>query len=209
MLSKISIGLSALLSVAVVYLLIKTNDNAKPSVSTDAPVASAFAGDSAPRPSVLAYVNGDTLNAKYKFILEKSAQLEDKMKVADERVKKEYMARQKEWDELMAYAKSKTLPPDEEKWTQQRLMQLQAEIEEIQQKETGHIAKKEEELQKELQSRVSKFLDSYAKEKGIDYVFNYQNSIQLILYGSGAYDITNEVVTRLNEEYENEKKEKK
>lgn len=209
MLSKISLALSILLTIAVIYLFVNRGTNAKQTAGDEIEVAPAFSGDSAPRSSVVAFVNGDTLNAKYKFITEKSAQLEDKMKIADERVKKEYMSRQKEWDELMAYAQSKPLPPDEERVVQQRLMTLQSEIEDIQKREAGSLAKKEEELQNELQKRVGDFLKSYAKQRGIDYVFNKQSGLEIILYGSNAYDITNEVVAALNEEYEKEKLVKK
>jgi len=209
MLSKISLALSVILTVAVVYLFMNQRGSSKQIEGTEIQIAPAFSGDSAPKSSVVAYVNGDTLNANYKYITDKSSQLEDKMKIADERVKKEYMERQKEWDQLMAYGQSKQLPLEEERVVQQRLMALQSEIEEIQKRETNTLAKKEEELQKDLQKRVEGFLDSYAKQRGIDYVFNYQSEIKLILYGSNAYDITSEVVAALNEEYEKEKSAKK
>ena len=109
----------------------------------------------------------------------------------------------------MQYAQSKQLPDDEAATIESRLQQLQVEMEQIQAKESNAVMEKEAEMQKELQERVQKYLDAYAKQKGIDFVVNYQPNTQFILYGNGAYDVTNDVLKGLNEEYLKEKGEQK
>jgi outer membrane protein len=124
-------------------------------------------------------------------------------------VRKEYQKRQAEVQDLMQYAQSKQLPDDEAATIESRLQQLQVEMEQIQAKESNAVMEKEAEMQKELQGRVQKYLDAYAKQKGIDFVVNYQPTTQFILYGNGAYDVTNDVLKGLNEEYLKEKGEQK
>jgi outer membrane protein len=124
-------------------------------------------------------------------------------------VRKEYQKRQAEVQDLMQYAQSKQLPDDEAATIESRLQQLQVEMEQIQTKESNAVMEKEAEMQKELQGRVQKYLDAYAKQKGIDFVVNYQPTTQFILYGNGAYDVTNDVLKGLNEEYLKEKGEQK
>jgi outer membrane protein len=208
---KISIGFNVVLALAVAYLFItlpRRDEKKEFSGADTVKVATAFSDTSETRPPVVAYVNGDSINGKYAFIVEKTAALEAGMKTADRKVRGEYEKRQREAEELMQYAQSKELPDDEKMVIQQRMSELEQEMAAIEEQETGALMKKEEELQKELQKRVNAFLTVFSKEKGIDYVINYQEGVQLVLYGNTAYDITGEVIAGLNEEYEKEKTEK-
>ncbi len=207
MLAKISLGLSVLLSIAVVYLLLNRNSASTASPNELPTIAPALTTEGGPRPTVLAYLNGDSLNEKYKFITEKSKILESKYKSADRKVSDEYKKREKDAKDLMDYYQQNPNMSDQDKYDiQQKLAELESEMQDIQQKATGGLAKDEENLQKELLERVHKYLEAYSKAHGIDYVMNYQGSINLVLYGNAAYDITSDVIRGLNEEYEAEKK---
>lgn len=210
MLSKISLGINVLLVAAVVYLFVKTSSSggSEAASSVSLPANSEFSSPEGPRAPILAYINGDSLNANYTFITERSKALEQKYRAADERVRREYERRQREVQELVMYAQSKQLPDDEARVVEERLTRLQMEMENIQQQESQAVMEKEAEMQKELMQRVQKFLQGYTKEKGIDYVVNYQSTTQFILYGNEAYDITADVVNGLNAEYEKEKTKK-
>ena len=103
MLAKISLGLSALLSIAVVYLLLNRNAPATTTPNEVPSIAPALTTEGGPRATVLAYLNGDSLNEKYKFITEKSKILESKYKSADRKVSDEYKKREKDAKDLMDY----------------------------------------------------------------------------------------------------------
>jgi outer membrane protein len=207
MLAKISLGLSALLTIAVVYLLMNSKSTPGSTASETPTIAPALTTEGGPRPVVLAYVNGDSLNEKYKFITEKSKSLESKYKSADRKVSDEYKKREKDAKDLMDYYQKNQNMSDQDKYDiQQKLAELEQEMQVIQENATGGLAKEEEKLQKDLLERVHKYLETYSKAHGIDYVMNYQGSINLMLYGNGAYDITTDVIKGLNEEYEAEKK---
>lgn len=213
MLSKLSLVINALLIVAVGYLFLRKPVQAPlvdSSTGAEVKIAEAFSGQEGARPVVLAYINGDTINNNYAFIKEKQGQLETKLKNADSKYLKEYETRQRKADELMRYAQEHpNLSPSEQAAIQNEVMQMEQEMAKIEKDEFGAVQKQRDAMDKELHSRVQKFLVKYAKEKGIDYVVNYQEGLKYILYGSPAYDITSEVLAGLNAEYALEKEIKK
>lgn len=213
MLSKISLAISVVALAVAGYLFFKKPQSSPlidASTGAEVKVAEAFSGEEGPRPVVLAYINGDTLNERYAFIVEKSEQLESKMKAAEAKVQKEYVARQSELERLMKYAETNpNMSASEQNAIRGDIARMENEMAQIQEREMGALQKKEAELQKELQKRVSDYLTIYAKQKGIDYVINHQSALQLVLYGSPAYDITSEVLAGLNAEYAKEKESKK
>lgn len=205
MLSKISLGINALLIIAVVVLFMRTS---KSNMATSAPELlpenSAFTSPDGPKGAVMAYVNGDSLNAKYKFIVDKSKVLEQKYKQAELNVQKEYNARKVEVDQLMQHAQSGNMRDEEAPFVEEKLLKLQGEMQQIEQQASKAVMEREAELQNELMERVNVFMDNYAKSKGIDYIVNYQPTTNFILYGNNAYDVTSEVIALLNAEYEKE-----
>lgn len=211
MLSKISIAISVLLAVAVGYLLYQTSVSSNPldKAGKEVKIAEAFSGDAGVKPTVVAFVNGDSLNASYNFIVEKSKDLEVKMKAAEQRVKEAYGSRQQKYDSNMRYAQENpNMPESEAMALQSEMEQMQAEMDEIQEREVGVLKKKEAELQEQLLKRVNAYLDVFSKQRGIDYVINKQSEFQVLLYSNSAYDVTAEVIAGLNAEYQIEKEKK-
>jgi len=210
MIAKISMGVSALLAVLVGVLWFKVSGlSADPAQDENVSVAPAFAGDGGPKPTVVAFVNGDSLNAKFQFIVEKSKDLEQKMAAAEQRVKKEFAPRQAQYEQNMRYAQDHPdMSQAEAEALQQDMERLQSEMDQIQQREVGVLQKKEVELQEELLQRVNQYLSKFTKERGIDYVINKQSEFQVLLFGNADYDITSEVLAGLNAEYAAEKQAK-
>jgi outer membrane protein len=153
----------------------------------------------------IAYVNLDSLNAQYLFITEKSAELEKNATAAETKVKNEAAMRQKEVDELIAYAQKGNLPADEQATVQNRLGQLQNELAQIQQREEEMLIQSEAALQEDLRKKLEVYTANYAKANGWDYIFSYQSTAPLILFANPIYDLTSEIVKGLNAEYETEK----
>jgi outer membrane protein len=153
----------------------------------------------------IAYVNLDSLNAQYLFISEKSSELEKSATAAEAKVKAEAAKRQKEVDELVAYAQRGNLPADEQATVQNRLGQLQNELAQIQQQEEQLLMQSEATLQEDLRKKLEVYTATYAKANGWDYIFSYQSTAPLILFANPIYDLTTEIVKGLNAEYESEK----
>ncbi|MDP4731086.1 MAG: OmpH family outer membrane protein [Flavobacteriales bacterium] len=153
----------------------------------------------------VAYVNLDSLNSQYAFITDKSAELEKSAAAAEAKVKAEASKRQKEVDELVAYAQRGNLPADEQATVQNRLGQLQNELAQIQQREEEMLMQSEAALQEDLRKKLEVYTANYAKANGWDYIFSYQSTAPLILFANPIYDLTSEIVKGLNAEYETEK----
>jgi len=62
------------------------------------------------------------------------------------------------------------------------------------------LDKKLQETQKDLQNKIDDFLDKVAAEKGYDLVL-MKGSTGSVMFGKNTLDITEDTVTRLNEEY--------
>jgi outer membrane protein len=130
----------------------------------------------------------------------------DRGEGADAEFQREYAKREKEAQDLLQYANSKQLPEDEARVVEERLASLQGELQQIDAKMSEDIAAKKEAMTIDLNNRVKKYLDRYAKMKNIDFVLNYQEGIPIVLYGNNAFNVTSEVLKGLNEEYQQEKK---
>lgn len=215
MLSKISIAINALLILAVGYLFYKTAakkedevEIAMPSVQEN--VSSAFDDTSNYKSPVVAYVNGDTIMAYYNYFLDKRKELEASLSKSEMKIEKEIKKAQDEYNELMNYANTQgdKLPPDEQQKISDRIMELDYQIQDLKANEEASLYKNEEKLNKDLMKRIHDYTSSYAQARNIDIVMNYQEVMQVILYGNPAYDITPDIVKGLNELYEKEKSEK-
>jgi outer membrane protein len=152
----------------------------------------------------VAYVDLDSVNAKYNFIVEKTKVLEDDYKKADNEFQREVAKRQKEVDELVTYAQRGNLSKDEEAVTTNRINQLQSELAQIQQQAQERLAASEGKLQEELQKRMDEYTKKYATENGWDYIFAYQHGASTMFFANPAYNITDAVIQGLNEEYAKE-----
>jgi len=154
----------------------------------------------------IAFVNLDSLNAQYLLIIEKSEQLEKSALAADEKLKSEVAKRKKEFDDLVLYAQKGNLPADEQATVENRLAELQNDLEQIQQREEQILMESKSSLQAELRKKLDDFTSKYAKDNGWDYIISSQSEVPLILFANPIYDLTNEIVKGLNTQYESEKK---
>jgi outer membrane protein len=200
------IGVMAVQFALIVVLFLKTSKSKEEEVLDSTPIASAFVDTANVKSAVVAYINGDSINSQYQFIKDKESQLESTLKGADAQFQKEYTKREKEAQELIQYANSKQLPEDEARTVQERLAQLDSEIQQLDAKMSNDIAVKKEAMMKELNKRVEKYLERFAQKKKIDFVLNYQEGIPIVLHGNPAFNVTAEVLAGLNAEYAAEKK---
>ncbi len=199
------IGVMAIQFVLIVILFWKTAGGSHEESVENVPVASAFVDTANVKAAVVAYINGDSINSQYQFIKDKEAQLESTLKGADAQFQKEYSKREKEAQELIQYANSKQLPEDEARTVQERLAQLDSEIQQLDAKMSNDIAVKKEAMMKELNKRVEKYLAKFAQKKNIDFGLNYQEGSPIVLHGNAAFNVTAEVLAGLNAEYAEEK----
>ncbi len=149
----------------------------------------------------IAFIYGDTVNARYKFLLDAEEELESEGRLIDDRIKRKYERAERRAAELQREAPS--MGQLEMQEAQIELQNLQIEIQEFQEKLARDFRKREVELQREYLARVNAFLEKYNAEGRYDVILNFQPGGNL-LWVSSSFDITDDVIQGLNNAYAEE-----
>lgn len=147
----------------------------------------------------VAFIYGDTINEKYNFLIDAQDELEKEQKVIEERINRKLRKAENRAMELQKQAATMTQLQVQE--AQLELQNLDIEIQQFQEKLATEFRKREIELQSEYTERVDKILDEYNKEGHYDIILNFQVGGNL-LWIKDKFDITQEVLTKLNDQYE-------
>ena len=149
----------------------------------------------------IAYINTDSLLAKYQYALDLDKQLKDFRTAKENSYKQQMTQFQKDYD---AYIKgggeNMTLSQQQAKEKEltsrmQRLQSLEAEL-------TQQVAEKTMNESEKMTKAIYNFIRDYnAQNQQFDLILAKSFSSSPILYGNEGMDITDEIVNALNEEY--------
>jgi outer membrane protein len=170
----------------------KSTESAKDTKTTPTATATAPTGK-------IAYVDMDTLEAKYDYLKAKKAELEKKTAALDAEVGKMAQNLQNEYAAFQKKAQAGTLTQAEGEAGQKRLGEMQQNIETRRQTLGAQLMKEQEAFTKDLQSRLDAYLLKYNANKGYDYILSYAKGGS-ILFANKALDITADVVKGMNAE---------
>lgn len=145
----------------------------------------------------IAYVDMDTLEAKYDYLKAKKAELEKKTAALDAEVGKMAQNLQNEYAAFQKKAQAGTLTQAEGEAGQKRLGAMQQDIENRRQSLGSQLMKEQEAFTKDLQSRLDAYLLKYNADKGYDYILSYAKGGS-ILFANRALDITADVIKGMN-----------
>lgn len=196
-----AIILNVLLNVAVISVcLISCNsqNGTKSAVQTTA-VAEKGAG------AKIVYINTDTLMSKYLLAVE----LNEKFLKTQEERRTELNIKAKSLDQEANEFQRKLenngfLSEARAIDARDKLLIQQENLRRLQQEMIDKTAREQNELNKQLFDKLTVFLKKYSAEKGFDIVLSTQLGGN-VLFSVDGFDITGEVVERLNEEYNKEK----
>jgi outer membrane protein len=202
---KSGIIIQAVLALAVIVLYVlyftgKGSGNSLSGASTDSTSVKLSQGS-------IAYVNLDSVVARYDMTKALSKELEEKGKKFDTELNQKSKAWQSSVQDFQ-YKAQRGLE------VSSRLQEMQRQLQEDQQKLLGLRDTYGAQLQEENAVMIRKVLNSimdYLKEynKGKNYSFVLGNSFDgKILYANEGLDITNDVVKGLNENYKKQKENK-
>ena len=208
MLSKVALGINVVLIALVAYLFVQLSDLKKGdsndgAMSVQDSIANTEQAEDGAALRV-AFVRGDSIMLKYKFVEDEQNSLIQKAKSSENKLQRRMTEAEKEYQGLVEYANSGSATERDLQITQNRIMELEYELQQMQAEEQQKIARVEMEFQKELYDRISDYLKIYGQENGIDMIFNYEPAGQTLLYSLDAFDVTDEVVAALNQKYEAE-----
>ena len=149
----------------------------------------------------IAFVEIDSLLSKYHFwndLSEEMIKKEENIRTTLNEKGKKLEAEAREFDRKIqnnGYASRERAEQE-----QARLMKLQQELQELQQKLTSELAAENQKNSLELRDSINSFLKVYNQTKGYDLIIS-NTAFDNLLYGNPAYNITNEIVEGLNARY--------
>lgn len=147
----------------------------------------------------IAFIYGDTVNTKYRFLMDAQDELAKEQKVIEERINRKLQKAEKRAMELQKQAPTMTQMQVQE--AQLELQNLDIEIQQFQERLATDFRMREVELQVEYTDRVNKMLEEYNSDGTYDMILNFQPGGNL-LWIKDSYDITDEVLTKLNAQYD-------
>ncbi|MBL7705079.1 MAG: OmpH family outer membrane protein [Taibaiella sp.] len=151
----------------------------------------------------LAFVNADTLNKYYLYLKDQEAAFKKKQDAYEGEMANKEKALQNEFAAFQKKIQAGTMTQTEGEATEKRLGQQQQALEKRHQTISAEIAKEQMAIQDEFQKKLDEFLAKFNEERKYDFIFTYLKSGGPILYANKAYDITQEVLDAMNEDYKN------
>ena len=184
---------------AALFLMTSCNEKQAPQVQ-DEPITEEESPEQAESSGLkVAFIYGDTVNIKYRFLIDAQDELAKEQSVIEERINRKLQKAEKRAMELQKQAQTMTQMQVQE--AQLELQNLDIEIQQFQERLATDFRKREVELQVEYTDRVDKMLEEYNADETYDMILNFQPGGNL-LWIKDSYDITDEVLTKLNDQYD-------
>lgn len=190
---NLSLALNAVLLVAVGILFFLHFSSGKPESSA----GSANAGD-----LTIAYIKSDSVLKYYEYLKVNKVVLEEKTKKMDQDYRNRAIGLQ---NEIAAYQRNvSSMTLGQVRATEEDLGKKQQNLQMFQQSLGQQLMEEEAKLNKELYERITTYLKKYGKDKGLQIVLKYDPTSD-VLFAGDALDISQDVITGLNAEYQQEK----
>ena len=198
---------NVILAIAVIVLYIlhftgsgkgsdNSNSDAKPATTTEAGALK------------VAYINTDTLNAKYEYIKDLEKELKAYTTAKENSYKQQMASFESDYKNFLKTGDQLTLSQQQAKEAElkkraEKLSGLESEL-------TMQIAQKQSQDQEKMVKAVYAFIREYnANNQQFNLILAKSGASSPVLYGDDSMDITDEIINGLNEEYASVKKNEK
>lgn len=151
----------------------------------------------------IAYFDIDSLQEKYNFFKDISGEMKKKESNLEEQMSALQNSYQKRLKELQS--RSATMSQSEGEAAEREVAQMQQKFQQKQMTMEQDLKKHQMDVMADVRSKIENYLKEYNKEKGYAFILSYEPGFMLY-YRDSVYDITNDVIQGLNEEYKNTKK---
>lgn len=193
---SIALNLVLLIAVGVLYVLHFTNAGACTSANVRENGNTIGKGD-----AKIVYINTDTLLRNYTL----SVELNEAFLKKQEERNTELNIKAKDLDRQAREFQRKLenngfISAERAEAARQDLLEKNQKLQQLQQEMTEKMMKEQSELNKKLFESITNFLVEYNKEKGYEIVLSTVVAGN-VLYAADGFDITQDVVKRLNEQY--------
>lgn len=193
---SIALNVVLLIAVGVLYVLHFTNAGACTSANVRENGNNIGKGD-----AKIVYINTDTLLRNYTL----SVELNEAFLKKQEERNTELNIKAKDLDRQAREFQRKLenngfISAERAEVARQDLLEKNQKLQQLQQEMTEKMMKEQSELNKKLFESITNFLVEYNKEKGYEIVLSTVVAGN-VLYAADGFDITQDVVKRLNEQY--------
>ena len=147
---------------------------------------------------VVAYGHGDSLQQGMALLQTMQANLQLQLDAREQQLQEDALPLQQEAQELLEYAQNGQASQDELEIAQTRILELDEELRAMQGAAEQDMFVAEQNLKAVLADALRRHLEAHAEEEGIDFILNWGLSGEGVLYGSEPWDITIEVLDRIN-----------
>jgi outer membrane protein len=191
-------GLAAL---ALIVLFSQCAGNSNTSTTNNEKAAPAASGD-----FTMAYVDVDSLLAKYNFCVDLNEAMVKKEENIRLTLNQKAAALEKEQQEFQKkYENNAFISQDRAQQEYNRLMKAQQDLQTLSNKLTTELSNENAKNSLQLRDSINVFLKEYNKNKKYSVILS-NTGLDNILYADEAMNITDEVVAGLNARYVSEKK---
>ena len=191
------LGIQTILIVFLLFKVMGTSD--QQNLDAETPGSTVVEEDSTASTAIrVAYINNDTLIAGYAYQQELRESLENQARLLDADLQKRTKVFEENYTLLEQEAPN--MSPEELQYAQADLMQRQQELIQYRDARAQELAEEEARLTNELLDDLNAVLKELKKEQGIDFIFSLSPTSSLLM-ANDRYDMTQQVVSRLNENY--------
>jgi len=149
---------------------------------------------------VIAFVIGDSIQQGMFLIDTLQQSLKQNIETVNAMLMEQARPLQEEAEELISYANTGNATASEIEIAQQRVYEIESILNQMQQEASYSISAQEQNMQITITTFLTKKLQEYSEENGIDIIVNRGLSGEGVLYGSDAFDVTANVLEILNAE---------
>jgi outer membrane protein len=153
----------------------------------------------------IAYFDIDSLQEKYVYFKDVSGEVRTK----EANITSQLNALQDTYQRRLKQLQEKgpTMTQAEGEAAQREVAEMQQKYQQRQISLEQDLKKQQIDLMNNVRTRIENYLKEYNKEKGYAFILSYEPGFMLY-YRDSVYDITNDVISGLNAQYEAQKKQK-
>ena len=149
----------------------------------------------------IGYYDVDSLNEQYKLVKDISAEIETKMKKLSSGFEAEVKSFEKWATDMEKKLKDGLLLSSEEKKFMEQFQRRQMELGQKEQQLSIEAQQMQSDNFLKATNRVNEFVKRYAQENGFDMILQYQIGGQ-VTYINESFNVTSDIISGLNKEYE-------
>ncbi len=190
------------MGVAAAALITACNTEQKPQTTGTATTSANSETASAERVADIVYINTDSLLSKYEYFKDARSRFQTRTERAERDFQSKAAAFEKEVQNYQRSGANMSL--EQRASTEQKLAQRQQQLQQQSQTTGNQLATEEAEEMKKIYDRVEAYLQKLSQERGYKMVLTYSRGQSAILWGDNSLDITEEVLSGLNSEYDQE-----